>query len=300
MVSSRAIWSAAIVLSLMAHAGPAAILTLSPEPEPEAAQTAGGVVAEVAMLGNNAFETIEAGRPDETERPDEIQPEILEPVPPELADIMPDALVLQQVMPVERAEVPEADAIVPQASEGSELQDVAVESAAVPVPGIKPKLTEKPPAAARPLHAEVKRQQEKVERKTGKKAGEKGESVQATSKGHADGATDVKTASLGGQAKGNASAAGNAAVENYPGKVRNKINRAKRRVAGTGVGTVTVSFTISASGQATGIKISASSGQPELDQAAMEAVRRAAPFPDIPEESGRSSWSFRVPIAFKR
>ena len=77
-------------------------------------------------------------------------------------------------------------------------------------------------------------------------------------------------------------------------------NRAKRRVAGAGGGVVTVSFTISASGEARGIRISASSGQPELDQAAMDAVRRATPFPRIPAEAGRSSWSFSVPIAFKR
>jgi protein TonB len=44
----------------------------------------------------------------------------------------------------------------------------------------------------------------------------------------------------------------------------------------------------------------ASSGSPVLDKAAVETVRRAAPFPVIPEGAGRSSWPFTVPLAFTR
>ena len=36
----------------------------------------------------------------------------------------------------------------------------------------------------------------------------------------------------------------------------------------------------------------------ELDQAAVETVQRAAPFPPIPPETGRASWPFTVPMSF--
>lgn len=305
MVSSKALWGTAIVLSLFAHAGAAAILTLSPEPEPEVAQIAGGVVAEVAMLGNGAFEAIESGEPEKVEPTDEIEPETIEPVPQQVSEIQPQEITPEQVMPVESVVTPEADEIVPEMSEAIEIKEAAVEIAAIPVPDIKPEITEKPPEAIEPLRDEVKKPVEKtpekkVEKQKKKKSGEKGNSAQAAKKGQVDGSAEVKTASLGGSKKGNAFSAGNAAASNYPGKVRNKINRAKRRVSGAGGGVATVSFTVSASGQASGIRIARSSGQPELDQAALDAVRRAAPFPAIPDGAGRASWPFSVPIAFKR
>jgi protein TonB len=37
-----------------------------------------------------------------------------------------------------------------------------------------------------------------------------------------------------------------------------------------------------------------------VDQAALQAVRKASPFPPIPENAGRSSWEFSVPLAFTR
>ena len=42
------------------------------------------------------------------------------------------------------------------------------------------------------------------------------------------------------------------------------------------------------------------SALPILDKAALDTVRRAAPFPAIPDGAGRSSWPFTVPLAFSR
>lgn len=301
MAGSKTIWGAAIVLSLITHGGAAMILTLSPEPEPDVAQVAGGVVAEVAMLGNNSFEAIESGAPEEIEPTDAVEPETFEPVPQELTAVEPQEVVPEQVMPTEVAPTPDAEEIVPETSEAIEMQGAEVEIAAIPVPDIKPEIVEKPPQMVQPLEKKAEKPVEKKpEKKRAKKAGEKGDSKQAASKGQVDGSADVKTSALGGQKKGNASSAGNAAVSNYPGKIRSKINRSKRRVSGSGGGVATVSFTVSSSGQASGIRIARSSGQPELDQAALDAVRRAAPFPEIPDGAGRASWPFSVPIAFKR
>jgi protein TonB len=299
MAGSKTIWSAAIVLSLITHAGAAAILTLSPEPDPDVAQVAGGaVVAEVAMLGNNAFDAIESGAPDEIQPTEEMEPETIEPVAQPVAEIEPQEVVPDEITPSEVAPTPEAEEFVPEMSEAIEIQGAEVEIAAIPIPDIRPEIVEKPPEAIQPLEKKVEKPAEKKpEKKKAKKSGDKGNSPQAAQRGEVNGSDGVSMSSPGGQKKGSATV-GNAAVSNYPGKVRSKINRAKRRVRGAGV--VTVAFTVSSSGQATSIRIAKSSGEPDVDQAAIEAVRRAAPFPEIPAGAGRSSWPFNVPIVFKR
>ncbi|WP_245410632.1 energy transducer TonB [Notoacmeibacter marinus] len=84
-----------------------------------------------------------------------------------------------------------------------------------------------------------------------------------------------------------------AAVRRYPGRVRSRI---ASRVTGGARGTVHVTFTVGRGGGLNGARISRSSGSSAADRAALNAVRRAAPFPPIPSEAGRSSWSFTVPI----
>ncbi|OXT00638.1 hypothetical protein B7H23_11090 [Notoacmeibacter marinus] len=83
------------------------------------------------------------------------------------------------------------------------------------------------------------------------------------------------------------------AVRRYPGRVRSRI---ASRVTGGARGTVHVTFTVGRGGGLNGARISRSSGSSAADRAALNAVRRAAPFPPIPSEAGRSSWSFTVPI----
>jgi len=286
MSGSKWLWIGAGVVSLLAHAGAAAILTLAPAEKQDEALIAGGVVAEVAMLGNSAFEAVESGNPDDVIRPEEIEPDVTEPVPQQVSEIQPTEIqpeTTEMVSPVDLvASEPVQELIVPSAE---------VEIAAVPVPEIKP-VPEKKEEPVRKV------EQKKPKPKVVRKAGEKGKARASTAKGEIDGSADVKTASVGGQKKGNSSAAGNAAVSNYPGKVRNKINRAKRRAPGGERGSVVVSFVVGAGGQASGIRIARSSGSGALDRAALESVQRAAPFARIPEAAGRSSWAFNIPIVF--
>jgi protein TonB len=295
MAGSKWLWIGAGALSLLAHAGAAAILTMTPPAEEEQALIAGGVVAEVAMLGNGAFEAIESGNPEDAIKPEMIEPDVTEPQ--DVAEIQPTEIqpeLTEMVSPIDPVvSEPVQELIVPSAE---------VEIAAVPVPEIKPEI--EPEVEIKPV-PEVKKEQpvKKVERKKPKqkvvkKRGEKGEAKVAATRGEVDGSADVKTASVGGQKKGNSSSAGNAAVSNYPGKVRNKINRAKRRVSGGDRGSVVVSFVVGSSGQASGIRVARSSGSAVLDRAAVDSVQRAAPFAKIPEAAGKSFWSFNVPIVF--
>ena len=304
MVGSRLLWGSAVVLSLLAHAGAAAILTMAPAPKEDEALIAGGVVAEVAMLGSGAFESLESGNPDETIMPEQIEPEEFEPVPQEVAEIKPEELAPQEIepMPVDPVEPLDVEPVSPEAVETMEIQGAEVEIAAIPIPEIKPDV--EPEVKAEVIEPVPEKKPEKkvekkpVKKKVAKKAGEKGKSRQTATRGQVDGSTDVKTASLGGQKKGNSSRAGNAAVSNYPGKIRREINRAKRRVSGGHSGSVVVSFVVSANGRATSIRVAKSSGVAKLDKAAADSIRRASPFPRIPDAAGRSSWSFNVPIVF--
>ena len=295
MAGSKWLWIGAGVVSLLAHAGAAAILTLAPAEKEDEALIAGGVVAEVAMLGNSAFEAVESGNPDDVIRPEEIEPEVTESVPQQVSEIQPTEIqpeTTEMVSPVDPvASEPVEELIVPSAE---------VEIAAVPIPEIKPEIE---PEEIKPAPEKKEEPVKKVERKKPKKkvvrkAGEKGKAKASAARGEIDGSADVKSASVGGRKKGNSSAAGNAAVSNYPGKVRNKINRAKRRAPGGERGSVVVSFVVGAGGQASGIRIARSSGSGALDRAALESVQRAAPFARIPEAAGRSSWAFNIPIVF--
>ncbi|WP_421577637.1 TonB family protein [Shinella sp. M31] len=296
MSGSKWLWLGGGVLSLLAHATAAAILTMSPAPEEEQALIAGGVVAEVAMLGNGAFEAVESGNPEDAIKPETIEPDVTEPEPQQVAEIQPT-----EIQP-ETTEIAPVDPVVAEPVQELIVPSAEVEIAAVPVPEIKPEI--EPEQEIKPV-PEVKKEEpvKKVERrkpkeKSVRKAGEKGKAKQNATRGEVDGSADVKSAAVGGQKKGNSSSAGNAAVNNYPGKVRNKINRAKKRVSGGERGSVVVSFTVSSGGQVSGIRVARSSGSAALDRAALDSVQRAAPFAKIPEAAGRSSWAFNVPIVF--
>ena len=65
-------------------------------------------------------------------------------------------------------------------------------------------------------------------------------------------------------------------------------------------GEARVSFTVGADGRVLKIALAKSTGNAELDSAALAAVERAAPFPPIPADAGRQSWSFTVPLSFHK
>ena len=127
------------------------------------------------------------------------------------------------------------------------------------------------------------------------------------------GAADAKRGTADGSANGNtlakgksgkSTAAGNAAVSNYPGKVMAKLRRAARGISrGARMKAqrdVHIAFVVNASGGAGGIRIVQSSGSAALDQAALDTVAWAAPFPPIPREAKRSSWRFTLPLGVAR
>jgi protein TonB len=69
-----------------------------------------------------------------------------------------------------------------------------------------------------------------------------------------------------------------------------------RRRRRTGV--VTLSFVVQGDGRIRQVRVTKSSGDASLDEAAMQALQRLNRFKPIPANIGRSEWPMRVPIRF--
>lgn len=63
-------------------------------------------------------------------------------------------------------------------------------------------------------------------------------------------------------------------------------------------GRVVVAFTIGADGRLIDVHLVKDSGRERLNEAALQAVRDAAPFPPFPESVQRERWDFTLPLSF--
>jgi protein TonB len=59
-----------------------------------------------------------------------------------------------------------------------------------------------------------------------------------------------------------------------------------------------IAFTLNKQGRLVKVNLAQSSGYQMLDQAALEAVQQAAPYPEIPAELKTDSYQFKLPISF--
>jgi protein TonB len=249
------------------------------------------------------------------------------PVAPAAADPTPEVLTAL-------AAKPEASMVLPQIGQPVASDSPPTEEQALPADSVVAETapsaasemdkidkipTPQPRPAAKAKPVEAKRTQEKIEekpaKKTSKKVAEKAKSADKTRKKAGSGGrneTDARRGVADGRAdgqkevsgsSGRTSAAGNAAVSNYPGKVAARLRRSVRGVSrparSRASSDVLVSFTVNAGGGLGGVRIARSSGSKELDKAALAIVRRAAPFPPIPPQSGRRNWAFTLPLGLR-
>ncbi len=106
------------------------------------------------------------------------------------------------------------------------------------------------------------------------------------------GKTQTKTLTKGQRAR---------LVAGWGGKVRSRIERKKRYPKGTRkTGQVTVRLRVARSGALLSSRVIRSSGVSALDQAALTAVARAAPFARAPGALRDKSYSFSLAIRFSR
>ncbi|MCY4335851.1 MAG: TonB family protein [Litoreibacter sp.] len=144
--------------------------------------------------------------------------------------------------------------------------------------------------ARRPPEVEAKAAQAEKEQRERQQqtqtAQRQGSQAQEQRRGQNDGRAQAQQAERSEQVARATRQAGNAAASNYRGIVQRKIAR-QREPRARGKGRVVVSFSIANNGALSSIRVSRSSGRSDIDKAALQMVRRAAPFPAPPAGAPR-------------
>lgn len=212
--------------------------------------------------------------PDTPDLPD-AQPDEENPVSPPKADDLPDpmtkAAAAPEAPPTESA--PSIDRTpIPPPKLLAESDVAPAEPKAEVKPKPKPKVTTKPkdpPTDAPEKPAPTK--------KTAAKDKPKAAPSEPSAEASAASKKQAASASAGNGAK---------AVANYGASVMKKIRKVRKAKA-PGRGTVVVGFMIAADGNLASVKVLRSSGSADLDQVAVDHIRRAAPFQPPPEGAER-------------
>lgn len=256
--------------------------------------------ASQTLVSAGSANAVQPSRPDEP----------LKPADEELEAALPPASAKPVAAePVEKAEPASISALsVTEAVEVAPVDPIAAPSdtnaeTAKPLETKKVAAIELPPALealeqpeAEPAKTPTKTAKKKAEPKKIKKPA-------APSQPGKGGAAEADAASSAAAAsKASKAGEGNGEVSKYPGLVQKKLRRALRfpKGAGSARGEVQVQFVVARSGAASSISVVKSSGSPVLDKEAIATVKRAAPFPPIPDSADRSSWTFTMPLMFAR
>lgn len=256
--------SVAVVALLLSGAVHALVLAGS-APGLNEAPPGGGGGTEIALLGNGfadlAQGTLAPVAPAETA-------EGAPPVAP-VAALSPVAEALDPVVPAAQAPVPAPEPL-------TALPDPAPPPQATPA--AKPKPAQKAAEAPRKTAAAPQKAQARGNADHDARRG----AAQGSETGH------------GTQAQGTAGGGGSGAAASparYAAAVIRKI-RAVPQHRGSGRGTALVGFEIAPGGGLARVTILRSSGSAPLDAAALDHIRRAAPFPPPPETPARFSFEF--------
>jgi protein TonB len=275
-------WLGAGIIVLSVHAaGAYAVHMTRDEDQPDGAQIA-AMVIELAPEPEAPMEeqVSEAPQQETAAEPEEqVEPE---PVPEEIKEPEPEP---------EPEPVQEPEEVVPDVVEAPKPE------VAVPLPIEKPepkpeKKVEKPkPEKPKPV--------QKVEKPKPKKAEKAKETKQASAP-----RMDVDS---GAKAVANRRGDNNASAGVSSNKWQSKLyshllrrTRSLQRKAGNGVkGTAQVTFVIDSSGNILSVKLAGSSGNPTVDQLAVEATRNSSPVPAPPAAIAKPRMPITVPIQFK-
>jgi protein TonB len=241
----------------------------APEVTRVSPETAAAVEPEILVSEVPAEESV--AQPMSTVVPEQQQV----PVDTVSPEIQPTAVQPTEVQPATQPEVAETPQEV-KPVETAEVQPEPEQPEEIVTPTPKPKVI----TQEKPKPVEKKRPPQKA-------AGRNGEQQQNSERGIAEGDPSAQS-DRNSQAPSNNNGVGTAARANYGGKVRARIRRALREPKNVS-GTAGVRLTITGSGNLVSAVIFRSSGVPEIDQAAADAVRRASPFSPPP---GGISMSF--------
>nr|WP_321506904.1 TonB family protein [uncultured Celeribacter sp.] len=190
------------------------------------------------------------------------------------AETLPDRDI---PMPVQQVETPEA----PEQFEAPKAPEALKPPEPEPQPDPKPEPKPEPkPAPAKPV------------------AGGDRSSQATTAAGRGGGAQ-------AGQARASQGASLSASqrqskIRQWGNSIRARIERRKRAPRNAGVGQVLIVVSVDAAGQLRGVRVRQSSGNPVLDEAALDAARRAGKFPKAPVPLDSNYAELTIPIVFSR
>lgn len=302
-------WLACGLVVLAIHAAALVALLLRPAPPPTAGETAAAIAMELPPLPMEQAEALESADAAQSAGPSETLDTVSEITPPEevseaveaetvaapvdptaTADVPPDTVAAvdaetaetSEATPVETEPVTETEAIDPAAV----AADTA-EVAAVPLP---------PEMPARPMPEE--KPPEPVRKPPAKEKPRAIADARVSTKTVAPRAS-ANSEAAAGEASQVARTASAAAARDFGSRVRAAIERRKRFPSGVASGGVaSVRFTIDRSGTVLSASVVRSAGHPDLDAAALGAVRSAS-IPPIPAEMDNAQLTITVPINFR-
>jgi len=285
-------WTVAIVASGLLHGAAAAAFLIAPAGTFDSADAirAEGADQSGANVIGSALDDQASGAVDVTLVPDPQPPkrQAVQPAPPAEAPQPVSEQVAPQP-PLEAVQEPAAPTPDILAAATPREDDQSVPTDSKPTPAIEPQSTQAPPAEPEQAPA--------PSATSGTPAGSAGPSQTVEPRGTADG--DTRDAPVIAS-KGKKQAAGNALESRYSGEIQKKLARANRRVSKSiqakARNNARVVFVVAADGSVSDLQLAESSGSAELDQFALTLVRKQAPFPPIPPETGRSSWVFKARI----
>ena len=283
---------------------------------PEEAQEEAGDTVSVIMIGNSDADQMATGEENPQTEPEQATAEAVQPQPTEVTPepaqppqpdvVQPQTVETQQLQTVEPVEQTQPTAVAPEQPQILATQvpaETTVIQSAEPVQPVDSQVaeaqpTEPPPEVVTPVEKpkpverpkEVKKPVAKVAKA---KSGSRGESEQDSKRGSADG-TEAAQSDQNSQLNARKAGSGDAAIANYTGKVQARIKRYVQRVPSKyekGL-TLVVRLTIGSNGELRSLSVARSSGDSGLDQAVIEQVRKAAPFPSLPSEWGKPTWPF--------
>ena len=284
-------WPVAIIASGLLHGAAAAAFLIAPAgtfDSVDAIRAEGADQSGASVIGG-ALDDQASGAVNVTLVPDPqpVKRQAAQPAPPVESQQPASVPPTPQPPPQAVKDAASAPDILASASPRQDEQSVAAERK--PAPATEPRSAETPPAEPEQPPAPSP--------PSSAPAASAGPSQTIETGGTADG--DTRDAPVVAS-KGKKQAAGNALESRYSGEIQKKLARANRRVSKSvqakARNNARVVFVVAADGSISDLQLAESSGSAELDQFALTLVRKQAPFPPIPPETGRSSWVFKARI----
>jgi periplasmic protein TonB len=245
-------------------------------------------VAEVALISVAAFDAMVSAAP----RVDPSPPPAPPPAAAETGSDIPVAAdqAAPRALAMAAPDAPRPEASMSQASQQPAVPPVPGEAAVAPTAEAEPDGIK----TAQMAKEAAKDRSPKTEHKAKPKV---------TPAPDAPSGREIPPAKAGGAGGKVAGGAGERTLmADWGGRLRAKVDRARRYPAGAdgATGKVTLRLTVASSGQVLAVRVTASSGQAALDRAALEAVKRAGRLPKAPAGLDRKSYSFNLPVLFTR